>query len=215
MPVDTIAPKSRAETTTGSDGSYSFTELPPGRYEVIEVTQPTNLTDGRDSAGTVDGRPTGTADEPGDAIRQIDLPGGGRGIDYNFGELPLGSISGGVFLAAPGEDCGDRSDGKSTPLAGVVVELQGPSGVFIARIMTGVDGQYRFDNVPKGTYNIIETTPNGLLDGMSHVGRIDGIQVGTSQAGGSLRDIVLPAGKSGVEYDFCEAAPAKLSLRTT
>ena len=211
VPVDTISPKTPSETTTGSDGSYSFTELPPGRYEVVEVTQPAGLTDGRDSAGTVDGRPTGLADEPGDAIRQIDLPGGGRGIDYNFGELPLGSISGGVYLAAPGEECGLRGDGESTPLAGVVVELQGPGGVFVARVTTGIDGQYRFDNVPKGIYSIIETTPNGLIDGLSHLGRIDGVQVGSLRDGGTIREIVLPAGKSGIEYDFCEAAPGKLS----
>lgn len=211
VPIDTISAQSPIQVTTGADGSYSFTSLAPGRYEIIEVTQPANLTDGRESVGTVSGQLVGIADEPGDAIRGIVLPGGGRGINYNFGELPLGSISGGVYLAAPGEDCGTHDDGKSTPLQGVSIELLNASGVIIARTTTGADGQYRFDNIPKGIYSIIEVTPAGLLDGASQVGRIDGVQVGTSQDGGTIRNITLPAGKDGVRYDFCEAAPGSLS----
>lgn len=211
VPVDTIAPQSPVETTTAADGSYSFSSLAPGKYEIIEVTQPPGLTDGRDSAGTVNGTPVGVADEPGDAIRGVVLPGGGRGVEYNFGELPLGAITGGVYLAAPGEDCGLRDDGRSTPLAGVVVELVGPNGVTVARTTTGLDGQYRFDNVPKGIYSIIEFTPAGLIEGLSHLGTIEGIQVGTLLDGGTIRNIVLPAGKTGINYDFCEAAPARIS----
>jgi len=211
VPTDTLSNQSPIQVTTGADGSYSFTSLSPGRYEIIEVTQPANLTDGRESVGTVNGQLVGIADEPGDAIRGIVLLGGGRGIQYNFGELPLGSISGGVYLAAPGEDCATHDDGKSTPLRGVSVELLSGSGVIIARTTTGADGQYRFDNIPKGIYSIIEVTPAGLLDGASQVGRIDGVQVGTSQDGGTIRNITLPAGKDGVRYDFCEAAPGGIS----
>ncbi len=211
VPIDTITTQSPLETTTASDGSYSFSALSPGRYDIVEVTQPAELTDGRDTAGTVDGRAVGRADDPGDAIRGVDLPGGGRGVEYNFGELPLGSISGGVFLAAPGADCGTRHDGQSTPIAGASIELLGSNGIVIARTTTGLDGQYRFEKVPKGIYSIVEVTPAGLLDGLSHVGKIDGIAVGDSIGGGKIQDIRLPAGKAGVEYDFCEAAPGAIS----
>lgn len=211
VPKDTISPQSTREVVTAADGSYRFTGLAPGRYDIIEVTQPAGLTDGRDSAGTVNGVPTGNADEPGDAIRNIVFTGGSVGVEYNFGELPLGSITGGVYLAPPGEDCGGRDDGRSTPLAGVLVELVGASGVVVARTTTGSDGQYRFDNVPKGVYSIIETTPAGLIDGKSHRGVIDGIEVGTLDGGGAIRNVVLPAGKAGTDVDFCEAAPAKIS----
>ncbi len=211
VPIDTISPQDTVETTTAGDGSYTFSSLPPGRYEIVEVTQPPDLTDGRDAPGTVDGIPVGVADEPGDRIRDVVLPGGGRGRDYNFGELPLGTISGGVFLAAPGEDCGTHDDGRSTALAGVVVELQTANGVFVARTTTGTDGQYRFDKVPKGIYSLIEITPAGLIDGSSQIGRIDGVQVGTAVDGGTIRNITLPAGRDGVRYDFCEAARGKVS----
>lgn len=211
VPKDTISPQSTREVMTAADGSYRFTGLAPGRYDIIEVTQPAGLTDGRDSAGTVNGVPVGSADEPGDTIRNIVFTGGSVGVEYNFGELPLGSIAGGVYLAPPGEDCGGRDDGRSTPLAGVLVELVGASGVVVARTTTGSDGQYRFDNVPKGVYSIIETTPQGLIDGKSHRGVIDGVEVGTLDGGGVIRNVVLPAGRAGTDFDFCEAAPATIS----
>lgn len=211
VPRNTIAPISTIETLTLSDGSYRFNNLPPGLYDIIEVTQPAGLDDGLDSAGTVDGRPVGTADLPGDAIRNVQLISNSVGNEYNFGELPRGIITGGVYLAPPGEDCGGRDDGRSTPLAGVSIELVGPGGVTIARTTTGLDGQYRFDDIPKGIYSIIETTPAGLIDGKAHVGVIGGIAVGSAVGGGLIRDIVLPAGGSGTRYDFCEAAPAEIS----
>ncbi len=211
VPIDSLTPINPLETVTRADGSYEFTSLPPGQYDIIQVTQPVGLTDGRDSPGTVDGVVVGVADEPGDAIRGVALVGHSRGVDYNFGELPLGSISGGVFLAPPGEDCTTHDDPRAIPLGGVVIELLGPGGVFIARTTTGLDGQYQFDDVPKGIYSVIEVTPEGLLDGRSRVGRIDGVSVGTSVDGGRISDIVLPAGKSAIRYDFCEAAPGTIA----
>ena len=211
VPRNTIAPVSPIETQTLADGSYRFQNLPPGLYDIIEVTQPPGLDDGRDSAGTVDGRNVGVADQPGDAIRNVQLISNSIGNEYNFGELPRGIITGGVYLAPPGEDCGGRDDGRSTPLAGVSIELVGPGGVIIARTTTGPDGQYRFDEVPKGTYSIIQTTPAGLFDGKAQVGRISGIEVGAAIGGGLIRDVILPAGAIGTRYDFCEAAPAQIS----
>ena len=40
---------------------------------------------------------------------------------------------------------------------------------------------------------------------------IDGIEVGTLDGGGAIRNVILPAGKAGTDFDFCEAAPAKIS----
>jgi protocatechuate 3,4-dioxygenase beta subunit len=211
VPLDTIAPLTPIETVTGADGSYRFNNLPPGRYDIIQVTQPAGLDDGRDAAGLVDGKVVGVADEPGDAIRGVILVGNSTGTEYNFGELPRGIITGGVYLAPPGEDCGGRDDGRSTPLAGVQIELVGPGGVTVARTTTGLDGQYRFEDVPKGIYSIIEVTPQGLLDGRAKVGTIAGVQVGTAVGGGLISNVVLPAGATGSRYDFCEAAPAQIS----
>jgi len=210
VPIETLVAIETIETISRADGSFVFEGLPPGRYELIQVTQPTGLQDGVDRPGTVDGRSVGIADEPGDAIRGIELLGGSVGIDYWFGELALGELSGGVYLPPPGEDCGVSPDRK-LPLEGVVIELLGPGGVTVASTTTGVDGRYRFQAIPKGAYTIVQTSPEGLLGGRAFVGIIDGITVGSAVGLGMISEILMPAGGIGTRYDFCEAAPASLS----
>ncbi|WP_390621528.1 SdrD B-like domain-containing protein [Rubripirellula reticaptiva] len=212
VPINTIAPQSTLSVTTDGNGSYSFTGLAPGSYEVIEVSQPAGLNDGLDTAGTIDGRTVGSADNPGDRIHGIDLGSGSNGIEYNFGETPFGSIAGSVYLAAPGQDCfADHAADDSTPIPGVEVLLQDEFGTTISRTTTGADGGYQFSEIPNGNYRIVEFTPNGLIDGGSHVGRINNVTVGTSIDGGLISQIAMTPGGVGVEYDFCEAAPATLS----
>ena len=198
--------------TTAADGSYTFAGLVPGTYEVIEVNQPPSLDDGRDSAGTVNGTAVGIADEPGDRIYDIDLRGGDEGIEYNFGELPRGELSGFVYQVAPGQDCtGIHDEPGNIPLAGVSVELQTSEGETVATAQTSGDGGYRFDNVSRGNYRIVQLTPPGLIDGQSHVGTINGLRVGESVGGGLIGAITMTAGSVGTEYNFCEAAPATIS----
>lgn len=212
VPINTIAPGSALTVTTAADGSYAFTGLAPGSYEVIEVTQPTDYEDGIDAAGTVDGIQVGAAVNPGDRIVDILLDGGDVGVEYNFGETPLGSISGFVYLAAPGEDCGGIHDAiGNTPIPGVVVELQTETGQTISTTMTNDAGGYRFDRVPTGSYRIVEFTPDGLIDGESHVGTISGVSVGTSVDGGLISQIEMTPGGVGLQYNFCEGTPATLS----
>jgi serine-aspartate repeat-containing protein C/D/E len=212
VPVDTIARQSALTETSSSDGSYSFSGLAPGSYEVIEVDQPTYLNDGIDAAGRVDGQIVGVAHNPGDRVSQIFLAGSAAGTEYNFGEVPFGAISGSVYLAIPGHDCsGDHNAADAQPQGGVDVELQTDAGVMIARTTTGSDGRYRFEDVPVGNYRIIEFTPGGLIDGSSHVGRVDGLLSGTSIDGGLIQSITMTPAGVGVEYNFCEAAPASIS----
>lgn len=212
VPIDTIARQSTLTVTTDRNGSYQFTGLAPGSYEVIQVTQPPMLNDGIDAAGTVRGRIVGVADNPGDRISGVQLNGNDNGIEYNFGETPFGSIGGFVFLAAPGQDCGGDHDADgTTPIPGVRVELLTESGTFVARTTTGADGSYQFNDIPVGNYRIVEFTPDGLLDGGSHVGRINGLAVGTSINGGLISNITMTPAGVGVEYNFCEAAPAAIS----
>ncbi len=215
VPIETIAPQISnvaLVATTDANGAYQFSNLAPGRYELFELDQPADLDDGRDQAGTVDGTRIGVADEPGDAIRQIVLAGGANGINYDFGELPLSSLSGFVYLLAPGEDCDGNHDAPgNTPLPGVRLVLESEAGQFIAETVTDGTGGYRFDALPKGTYQIREFTPIGLLDGDSMPGRIRNLVVGRSVDGGLIQSIELSAGSIGTEYNFCEASPARIS----
>ncbi len=212
VPVDTIAAATSQVVTTDSNGYYAFDDLVPGEYELVQLDQPEGLADGRDTPGRVDGRTVGAADTPGDRIGGVMLGSGAVGIDYNFGELPLGSLGGFVFMAAPGMDCdGVYDPARDLPLSGVEIVLETAGGEVVARTTTGGDGSYRFADLLRGTYQIREITPEGLLDGGAHVGRIGTVRVGTAVGGGLIRDISLGPGADGVEYNFCEAAPATVS----
>lgn len=212
IPVNTIAPQSALTVTSRGDGSYSFSGLAPGSYEAIEVDQPVHLDDGIDTAGTIHGVIVGVANNPGDQITGITLSGADSGQEYNFGEVPFGSLSGFVFVAAPGSDCEGQHDAEgNTPLPGVQLAIQNDQGVTVARTTTGADGGYTFDNLPLGNYRIIEFTPSEWIDGGSTAGRIGNLKVGTAVDGGLIQDITLTAGGIGVEYNFCELAPASIS----
>ncbi|WP_161604415.1 SdrD B-like domain-containing protein [Roseiconus nitratireducens] len=212
IPNGTIASQPTVTAVTDANGAYRFDGLVPGIYDIVQVNQPADFVDGLDTAGTVDGIRVGVADNPGDAIRGIQLGGGVVGLNYNFGELAYGQISGNVYLVAPGQDCdGDHDDPGNEPLSGVIVELQAPDGNVISRVTTTPAGTYHFGRVAPGTYQIVQYTPEGLIDGGSHVGRIDGVQVGDSIDGTTITQITMIPGGVGVEYDFCELAPAKIS----
>jgi hypothetical protein len=72
-------------TTTGTDGSYSFTGLAPGTYTLTATPPDSTFVDQGDVAGTVNGLTDGTYEGPGSfAIGNIGLGGGQNGVNYNF-----------------------------------------------------------------------------------------------------------------------------------
>lgn len=213
-PVDTIAPVARPAQPTDAQGRYRFDNLPPGRYRVVEVSQPDGYFDGLDSAGTVAGRIVGTAGN--DVVDSIDLRGGEAGIEYNFGELLPGSISGFLYFSRRGEVCspftGDihQSHFPDEPLAGVTVELRGSDGTFLTTV-SDARGFYQFQNLPKGEYEITEITPQGVLKGKAFVGTIDGRATGSAASENRLSQIRLAAGDDSVLNNFCNGRPATIS----
>jgi hypothetical protein len=70
-------------TTTGADGSYSFTGLSGGTYSLTHLSV-ANLMDGPASAGTVNGVTDGTVN--GAVIAGISLKDGEAGVEYDFAE---------------------------------------------------------------------------------------------------------------------------------
>lgn len=77
-----------AVTTTDASGGYSFSNLVPGTYAIVEV-QPPGWIDGKVTAGTHGGS-AGT-----NAINNVVLKGGDAATEYNFGERRApGEVSG-------------------------------------------------------------------------------------------------------------------------
>ncbi len=193
-----------AQTQTDSQGFYKFSGLKPGTYRVTEVT-PTGYLPGKAAVGTISGSTVGANDATGDVLSQIRLPSGRSGINYDFGELLPGSISGHVMVDTDGNSIVDAVGDRY--LEGVTVQLLDSNGVVIRTTTTDAGGNYRFDDLPIGTYSVREVQPTGLLQ----AGQRAGSGGGDASQTDLISQIIVGAGVALVDYDFCEIPPAEIS----
>jgi hypothetical protein len=177
-------------TTTDANGSYSFSNLRPGTYTLIE-TQPAGYTDGIDAVGTLGGTLTN------DQISNINLPQNGSGANYNFGEGCQGSLSGFVY-------CDYNNDGikqaNENGIAGVQITLTGTdsNGPVNRQVFTIANGSFSFGNLLPGTYKLTETQPPGNVDGLDMAGSLGGVVTNDM-----IANITVNA-NIGVDYNFGE-----------
>jgi protocatechuate 3,4-dioxygenase beta subunit len=195
-----------ATTTTDSNGFYKFAGLSAGTYQIHEV-QPSPWMDGKDAAGTILGQVVGAAHNPGDQISGVTLLWGDNGIEYDFGELLPGSISGHVHNDPDG-DCSDGNEDGETPIAGVTMQLLDSTGKVIDTTQTDANGFYQFLNLAPGTYAVREIQPAGYLEGDQHAGSGGGDD--TSKLD-ELKSIPIHSGDTLVDYDFCETLPVSIA----
>jgi protocatechuate 3,4-dioxygenase beta subunit len=185
-----------ASTVTSADGSYTFPNLQPGSYKVVE-TQPSNWTDDLDTAGSLAGTVTN------DQITAIALTAGDNGIDYNFGEQPAPTtpgktwVSGHVYLDANNDSSLNSGD---TGLAGVTVTLKDASGATVATTVTGADGSYLFNNIDPGTYTIVETQPAGYGSTENPANTISSVNVPLAGLPNQNFGETLPAGTTELAF---------------
>jgi hypothetical protein len=140
---------------TASDGTYSFTGLRPGIYQISE-TSPTGTAEGTNTVGTANGVVVNE-----DAIGSIQLPAGVSGTGYNFGYICLGSIRGTKFFDVTAN--GLTPD--DTVLAGTTIYLDANNNSQLdpdeASTITGADGSYAFNDLLPGQYVVREVVPAG------------------------------------------------------
>lgn len=190
-----------AEQTTNAQGEYEFLDLAPGVYKVVEI-QPEAFADGKDSVGSISG--TNVGDVANDMFTSISLKGGDEGVNYDFGEIRLGSIGGRVHGDVNGDCTFSENDGDK-PLEGVTLVLLDADGNEVARTETDADGKYQFNQLRPGNYTVREVTPDGYIDGSEHAG-----SVGGDVFDDRISNIVISSGQEAVNYDFCEHIPAEL-----
>ncbi len=182
--------------TTDVDGYYEFTGLCPFNKYQIREAQPTKYDDGDETVGSLGGDKS-----VNDIISDIEMPAGGKGTGYNFGELvPLGSISGYVYVDA--NKNGSRDAGEAG-IAGVTItltKLNDPT--FSLRITkTDANGYYIFTGLdPDATYIVSETQPADYDDGEETVGSLGG----DKSVNDVISGIVMPWRGEGVNYNFGE-----------
>lgn len=185
---------------TAMDGSYVFTALPTSNtagYTVRE-TQPMAFADARESVGTVGGTPRGNA-MVNDQISGIQIGPADTGINYNFGEVRVGSITGTTYVDA--NNNGVR-DGTDPPLPGVVVTLTGTNFLgqpVMLTTTTDATGNYTFPNLLPGTYTVTETQPAGYADGTANPG-----STGGTAAPNVISNIPIASGQNSTGNNFGE-----------
>ncbi|MBC7247339.1 MAG: carboxypeptidase regulatory-like domain-containing protein [Actinobacteria bacterium] len=151
-------------TTTGAGGFYSFTDLPPGTYDVKEVLDPgwfpTNPADGAQEGIVVSG----------DDVENID-----------FLNCEYGSISGHKYEDLDGDGVKDAGE---PALEGVRIELwQGST--MVDWTTTGAGGFYSFTDLPPGTYDVKEVLDPGWFP----TNPADGAQEGIVVSGDDVENI--------------------------
>ncbi len=194
-----------ATQRTGADGKYEFTNLRAGTYSLTETT-PAALLEGDAKVGTAGGTRSN-----GSEIKQIILGGGVAATDYDFCEITPSDLSGHTFYD---QNNNGRRDTSEQPLASVLVTLWDEAGQKVAETRTNTDGYYQFNRLRPGTYRVTEQTPANYIAGQASVGTIKGNVVGRNDATGDvLSAIVIPAGSSGINYDFGEILPGSIAGR--
>lgn len=173
-------------TTTDAAGNYLFSGLAAGTYSVCQPDQP---------AGTMNATPVpgaiqavngstgnqGTASNPtttSSRIANIVLNGNGSGGEVsgstgnNFPEVPRRSVSGRVFL-----DYNNNGvlNGSDHGIGGVTIQLKDSGGTVIRTTTTDAEGNYRFDDLPAGTYTVFQPgQPDGTANGTPTAGSTGG-----------------------------------------
>lgn len=197
---------------TDANGEYAFTNLPPGTYTVTESKQPAGTADGQTVPGTTGGTGStaGSAtDSNPSTITTITVGVGEVSQENNFGEIPVGSISGKVY-----NDSNDNgiAENDEAGIANVVIELVGTDDLGNPVSMTtttDADGNYRFDGLRPGTYEVTEPNqPPETLNGITTAGTIDGSSVGVATGKETtpsrISQIKLPIGGESVGNNFGE-----------
>ncbi len=183
---------------TGANGAYSFGGLLPGTYSIKEI-QPSGYLTGGDYVGSLGG----TASDAND-LTSIPVGPNQNGVNYNFYVVPPNSING-VVEIEPSQ--GHQNDPSDTPLAGVSVELTNVQGAVVATTTTNASGQYSFQNLYPGTYEVHEFVPTGYFAGDDQVGT----QGGTANGLTEIDAIALSGGVVGANYNFFLLVPNSIS----
>ena len=145
-----------AETNTGPDGSFRFSDVPPGDYTVT-VTDLGSVLEGF-------GRTTPAAEYP-ITVLDADIPG----LDFGYVRNPdRGSIGDRVWRDDNGD--GIQNDGEPGVSGVTVILLDENTGAERARTVTDSEGKYRFEELPAGDYRVRFVRPDGVAFSPAGVG---------------------------------------------
>jgi uncharacterized repeat protein (TIGR01451 family) len=186
------------ETRTNALGEYQFTDLSPSSEQgyVIEQSQPEQYVDGQERAMA-----QLVANSKGqDIIITPQLSGTNSYAYFDFAELPKSSIGGTVWVDS--DENGILDDNETIGISGVTLILSGvttDNEVVEFVTTSNENGEYLFDYLRPGVYQVVQTHPTAWLDGAEQLGSLGGEVLNDS-----FIDITLPLGEQGIGYNFAE-----------
>ncbi len=220
--VDNVSSLVVATAVTDSNGDYTFGDVAPGSYSLVEQADPNvasgfafDYLDGNETAGTLGGTVDNTQDS--NEITSITVQAGDADASgYDFAEIRPSVIQGLVW-----EDF--NNDGVAnfdeTAIENVTVNLTGTDDrgnvVSVVSELTDIEGMYAFIGLRPGDYTITETQPTGFEDGIDVLGTVNDspTPIGTVSANDTFSSVVLPGPESlGMNYNFGERPEAGASI---
>ncbi|WP_338663291.1 SdrD B-like domain-containing protein [Pararoseomonas sp. SCSIO 73927] len=194
-----------ATTTTSANGTYSFTGVTPGTYQVGFVTPAGTVFSAQDQGGNdaVDS----DASPANGRTAAITLASGGSAANVSAGVFTPTTVSGSAFVDANGD--GVLSGGEAGA-AGVAVQLLAADGTVVATTTTSDTGAYLFTGVAPGTYQVQFTGPAGTVFTGQDQGGNDAIDSDVG-ATGRTGSVVVGSGQAVANVSAGFFAPTSIS----
>ncbi|MGE3807200.1 MAG: SdrD B-like domain-containing protein, partial [Gemmataceae bacterium] len=204
-----------ATLTNVTSGTYTFSGLRPGTYQIEELTQPTGYVDGIDTPGVIFGAIAISANPPGDVIANIIIPldSNAAATDYNFGELLPATIGDFVWHDRNGNGVQDSGE---PGLEGVIVSLSGTDDAgnsVSAAIASNISGAYSFTGLRPGTYQVTFTTPGGFRPTAQNSPQGTSSTDSDGNSSGVTASFTLTAGQTNNDIDQGYYIPVNLGDR--
>jgi len=176
--------------TTDENGDYSFEDVLPGDYTIVE-TDP----DGYDSVS------------PNEI--PVTLNPGESSFDNDFIDEQPGSISGKVEEDIDGDGNGD------TPINNVTVVLFDDAGNPVDTFVTGPTGTYQFNDVAPGEYTVVETDPIDYVSVSDQDISDDGDTTPNTDMNDNSIPVTVNSGEADDDNNFVDERPASISGQVT
>jgi protocatechuate 3,4-dioxygenase beta subunit len=182
--VDTATNSLVAETTTGTDGAYTFANTFPGTYTILEKLQ----------SGWVQTAP------PPPGTYSILAFDGQSFTGNNFGDFQLVSVSGNVYNDINGN--GQQNSGEPG-LANWEVDLKGAGNNVVATATTDANGNYAIAGIGPGSYTLAEVLQVGFIQTQPVNPNFYSFTTssGANLAGRAFGDVHIPENLSGFVYN--------------
>ena len=197
-----------ATTTTDSNGTYAFTGLTPGAYEVEFLTPAGDIltTAGVGTNPAINSSANATTG----ITAAVTLTAGQANTSVNAGlQIAPASLGSTVFLDANRDGLLDNGE---TGVAGVTVELLNAAGTSIlATTTTNSSGAYAFTNLNPGAYEVAFLAPTGDILTTQNVGTNPAVNSSANATTGITAPVTLTAGQTNPNVNAgLQIAPASL-----